>query len=195
VRLALLRHGHTAWNRAGRLQGRIDQPLDDEARTHLSRLRLPNPFVNATLFSSPLVRAVETARLVSGREPLIVPDLIEMDWGAFEGQRGVDLIEDSSSGHRHIEDWGWDFRPPGGETPHEVWLRVEPWLRALRGDAVAVAHMGVMRAILARATGWDFAGPPPFKVKRDRLYVVDIAADGALSHDNIPVRLIPAEPS
>ena len=37
ARIALMRHGHTAWNRAGRIQGRVDQPLDDAARTHLAR--------------------------------------------------------------------------------------------------------------------------------------------------------------
>ena len=39
TRLALLRHGHTDWNRAGRIQGRSDIALDDEARAELSALR------------------------------------------------------------------------------------------------------------------------------------------------------------
>jgi broad specificity phosphatase PhoE len=136
---------------------------------------------------------VETARIVAGREPAIAPELIEMDLGGFEGQRGVDLIENPGSGYRHIEHWGWDFHPPGGETPRSVWLRLEPWLGTLRESTVAVTHIGVMRVILARATGWDFDGAPPFRVKRDRLYVVDIGDDGALSLANDPVRLVPVE--
>ena len=68
--LALLRHGHTAWNRAGRLQGRIDEPLDGEARAHLGRLCLPEEFELATLVSSPLARATETASIVGRRVPL-----------------------------------------------------------------------------------------------------------------------------
>lgn len=191
----MLRHGHTAWNRAGRLQGRIDEPLDDDARLHLSRLQLPAPFRDARLVSSPLSRAVETARIVARREPAITPQLIEMDLGAFEGLRGVDLIEDPGSGYRHIEHWGWDYLPPGGETPRSVWLRLESWLATLRGPTLAVTHIGVMRVILARATGWNFDGAPPFRIKRDRLYVVDISDEGALSIADEPVRLVPIETS
>jgi broad specificity phosphatase PhoE len=151
---------------------------------------LPAEFQGAALFSSPLVRAVETARIVAGREPVVVPELIEMDWGRCEGQCGIDLLEDCGSGYRHIEEWGWDFQPPGGETPKRVWERVRPWLGAVRGLAVVVSHIGIMRVLLARATGWNFEGPAPFKVKRDRVYRVDVHEDGTLSHDGEPVRLI-----
>jgi len=146
-------------------------------------------------FSSPLARAVETARIVGRREPVSVPALIEMDWGGFEGQRGIDLLEDSNSGYRHIEEWGWDFQPPGGETPRSVWKRVEPWLGSVIGSAVVISHIGIMRVLLARATGWNFNGSAPFRVKRDRLYQIDVHDDGRLSHDNNPVRLIQADNS
>jgi len=188
-----MRHGHTAWNRGGRIQGRVDEPLDDEARDHLSRLRLPEGFEDAAVFSSPLVRAVETARIIAGRQPIAVPALIEMDWGRWEGQCGVDLLADAGSGYRHIEEWGWDYQPPGGETPRCVWKRIEPWLGSVRGTALVVSHIGVMRVLLARATDWAFQGPPPFgKVKRDRLYRVDVHEDGTLSYSGNPVRLIEA---
>jgi probable phosphoglycerate mutase len=188
-----LRHGHTAWNRAGRIQGRVDEPLDEQAREHLSHLRLPEEFKGDALVSSPLARAVETARIIGGRKPIVAPELIEMDWGRWEGQRGIDLLEDGNSGYRHIEEWGWDYQPPGGETPRSVWERVEPWLRSVKGPAVVVSHIGIMRVLLARATGWDFEGEPPFKkVKRDRLYRVYVHDDRTLSYDNDPVRLIQA---
>lgn len=190
IRLALLRHGHTAWNRAGRIQGRSDIPLDDAARTDLSGLCLPPPWDAADLWSSPMDRAVETARLVAGRDPRTAPELTEMNWGDWEGLRGVDLIADPASGYRHIEDWGWDFRPPQGESPAELWHRLEPWVGALDRDAVAVCHIGIMRILLARAHGWDFSGPPPFKVKRNRLFVLRIGADG-LRAEPEPVRLTP----
>lgn len=190
TRLALLRHGHTAWNRAGRIQGRSDIPLDDDTRAQLSGLRLPPPWDKADLWSSPLCRATETAQLVTGRAPRTNPALTEMDWGDWEGKRGLDLIADTDSGYRHIEDWSWDYRPPGGESPAELWARLEPWLAGLQTDAVAVCHIGIMRVILARAWGWEFAGPAPFRIKRNRLYVVDL---DRMQPEPEPVRLIPRE--
>ena len=144
------------------------------------------------MYSSPLLRAVETARIVGGSEPVVVPELVEMDWGRCEGRCGIDMLQDSASGYRHIEEWGWDFRPPGGETPRSVWQRVEPWLLSVEGLAVAVSHVGVMRVVLARATGWNFSGEPPFRVKRDRLYRIDVHGHGTLAYDHDPLRLIQA---
>ncbi|WP_109312524.1 histidine phosphatase family protein [Ruegeria sp. AU67] len=172
--LALLRHGHTHWNRAGRIQGRSDIPLDDDARTELAGYELPEPWNKAALWSSPLQRASETAALVAGREPMVSEALTEMNWGDWEGKRGVDLIADADSGYRHIEDWGWNYCPPNGESPAEVRARLQPWLDGLQGDTVAVCHIGIMRVILASAWGWDFAGTAPFKIKRNRLYVIDL---------------------
>lgn len=188
MRLALLRHGHTAWNRAGRIQGRTDVPLDVDARAHLSALRLPAPWDCADLVASPLLRAVETAELVGGRAPHTVAALTEMNWGAWEGQHGEDLLAQQGSGYRHIEEWGWEFRPPNGESPREVLDRLLPWVATLSHDTVAVCHIGIMRMLLARATGWDFDGPAPFRIKRDRLFVLTI--DGARWQlEDAPVRL------
>ena len=189
ARLALLRHGHTAWNRAGRIQGRTDEPLDNEARQHLATLVLPAECAHAHLVASPLARAVQTARILGGREPTVAPELIEMDWGRWEGRRGVDLLADAGSGYRHIEDWGWDFRPPGGESPADVRARLQPLLENIEGDALVVTHIGIMRVLLALATHWNFRGTPPFTIKRDRLYRLDVHDGRTLSHDGDPVRL------
>lgn len=189
IRLALLRHGHTDWNRAGRIQGSSDIPLDAEAMAELAAWRLPPPWDAAELWSSPLARAAQTARIVGGRDPRTDPALTEMHWGAWEGRRGLDLLAEPGSGFRHIEDWGWDYRAPGGETPAELWARLRPWLDRLEVDAVAVCHIGVMRVLLARAHGWDFAGPAPFRIKRNRLYLLTLEGD-ALRAEPDPLRLI-----
>jgi len=192
IRLALLRHGHTAWNRMGRIQGASDIPLDEAARAELSGYRLPPPWDQAALWSSPLKRAAETAELVARHTPRLAPELTEMNWGQWEGQRGTDLLAEPNSGLRHIEDWGWDYRPPGGESPAEVWTRLQPWLARLDRDAVAVCHIGIMRVLLARAHGWNFSGPAPFKVKRNRLYLLEVEGDTLIPEEATP-RLIPAE--
>lgn len=174
TRLALLRHGHTAWNRAGRIQGSSDIPLDADARAELAGYALPAPWEAAALWSSPLARAEETARLVAGRAPDLAPELTEMNWGAWEGKRGADLLAEPGSGFRHIEDWGWDYQAPQGESPRRLWQRLQPWLHRLEGDNLAVCHIGIMRILLARAHGWNFDGPAPFRIKRNRLFVIHV---------------------
>jgi probable phosphoglycerate mutase len=186
--LALLRHGHTAWNRAGQIQGRSDIPLDDEARAQLATLTLPAPWSEARLVSSPLRRAAETAELVAHRKPELSSSLLEMNWGDWEGKRGADLIDTPDSGYRHIEDWGWTYCPPNGESPLQVWQRLEPWVASLSQDTIAVCHIGVMRVLLAKAHGWDFSGTAPFRIKRNRLYLIEIDAAG-LKADPDPIRL------
>ncbi|PWC90665.1 histidine phosphatase family protein [Azospirillum sp. TSO5] len=224
IRLAFLRHGITAWNREGRIQGRTDIPLDPEGRDRLVRLTLPPDWRDATLHASPLSRAIETARVLGDNRPVHTdPRLIEMDWGAWEGRRGHDLRADPASGYRDLEHWGWDFRPPDGESPADVRDRLTAWLKELlplptqdqsplppgervrvRGthgedlfgcaepphpnllpggekeSHLIVTHIGVIRVALALAWGWDFRGPPPVPVKRDRLYAMVLAADGTL---------------
>lgn len=189
ISLALLRHGHTSWNRAGRIQGRSDIALDDEARADLKTRALPAPWDTAELVASPLSRAQDTAKLVGKKSPTTEDALIEMNWGDWEGQHGVMLKSDPGSGFRDIEDWGWSYHAPGGESPADVWSRLSEWLFMLDKDTVAVTHIGVMRVLLAQATGWAFEGPAPFQIKRNRLYILTIDQAG-LSANPDPVRLV-----
>lgn len=188
-RIAFLRHSVTSWNRAGRIQGRTDIPLDPEGRERLARLALPPEWSGAAIHASPLIRAVETAE--HWAHPVRTdPRLIEMDWGRWEGCRGIDLRADPASGYRDLEEWGWDFRPPGGESPADVRQRLEGWLAAVQEDPaerhLAVTHVGVIRVALALAWDWPFGGPAPFRVKRDRLYIVTLTPDGLLRPDPEP---------
>lgn len=189
IRLALLRHGHTAWNRAGRIQGRSDIPLDEEARAELADFALPAPWDSADLVSSPLLRASETAELVGKRAPSRIGALTEINWGRWEGKHGTDLLAQPDSGYRHIEEWGWSFRPPDGESVADLRDRLLPWVNSLERDTVAVCHIGVMRVLLALAHGWNFEGKAPFQVKRNRIYPLKIDTDG-LSALGDPIRLI-----
>ena len=177
IRLALLRHGHTAWNRAGRVQGRSDIPLDPEAIEGLSAVRLPSPWDDADLWSSPLERAAHTAALVANRAPRTDPALMEMNWGDWEGCIAKELRADPNCDHRDIEDWGWEYTPQNGESPAALRERLVPWANSLQNDTVAVCHIGVMRVLMAHASGWNFDGPAPFAVKRNRLFVIEIDDD------------------
>ena len=182
VEIGLTRHFQTDWNALHKLQGRTDRPLTDEARARAAELTVPAPWSDARLIATPLIRAKDTAELLAGRPPEIEPDLIELSWGAWEGRRGADLIEDISSGYKHVEEWGWDMAPPGGgESPADAWARMRPALARIAADgrrALLVVHRGVMRVLLAKAWGWNFDSPEPFRIKRERIYPITLGEDG-----------------
>jgi broad specificity phosphatase PhoE len=179
VLLALLRHGDTAWSAEGRIQGRSDIPLSDPGRAALSAFQLPASLRNFRVVTSPLVRCVETATLIGAPQARREPRLAEMSWGDWEGRTLAGLREQMGEAMRENEARGWDFRPQGGETPREVYLRVQSWLRELDGPTLAVTHRGVIRAIFATAAGWDMRGKPPAKLAWDRVHLFSLEPGGA----------------
>jgi probable phosphoglycerate mutase len=90
--LLLIRHGETAWSRTGQLAGRADLPLTDAGVAAGRALRplLERRHVVAA-FSSPLSRAVRTAELAGLADVKPDPDLLEWDYGDFEGLTGEQI--------------------------------------------------------------------------------------------------------
>ncbi len=181
TRLALVRHGPTAWTEQKRIQGHTDVPLSAAGREAVRRWRLPSEFHDCDWHSSPLRRAVETAELLGAGALRIEARLAEMSWGAWEGRRLVDLRRELGRSMARNEARGLDFRPQDGESPREVQARLIPWLRELglrSGAIVAVTHKGVINAVMALATGWEMTGPPPAKVRVGTAQIFDVEADG-----------------
>jgi len=195
TRIALLRHFPTSWNREHRLQGQVDIPLTMDARTRLRGLAIPPPWDTARLISSPLSRADETARLLARGRPVIHdPRLVELSWGDWEGRHGAELLADPASGYVDIEHWGWHRRPPGGESPWDVWQRVRPALAEIAADpapALLIVHRALMRVILARGWDWNYDSPEPFRIKRGHLYPLTLDPDGAPTAPEPSERLVP----
>jgi probable phosphoglycerate mutase len=192
TRIALLRHFPTDWNGEGRLQGRTDRPLTEAARAALAGLRPPPPWDGARVLASPLTRATETAAALWPRVETD-PRLVELSFGDWEGRIAAELLADPESGFTAMDRWGWTRRPPGGESPADAFARVAPLLAEIAADgrpAALVCHRGLIRAILARAWGWDYDRPEPFAIKRGRLLPLSLGPDGAPCDPAPPERLI-----
>lgn len=181
MQVLLVRHGPTDWNRAQRLQGRSDRPLDPAGRSVAAGWTLPDAFRDAACLSSPLLRAVETAALLGFAEPQIEPALTELDWGEWEGRRLADLRAADPRAIAALEAQGLDFRPPGGESYREVQARAWPVLAAREAPTVAVTHRGVMLACLAQATGWAMTGEPPVRIGLADALELRSGAGGAIA--------------
>lgn len=190
--LAVVRHAATRWSDAGRLQGRSDPPLSPQGVACARRWRLPSELGGCLLVSSPLRRAVETARLLGLGEPALEPCLIEMAWGEWEGCRLAELRARLGDGMFANEARGLDFQPPGGESPRAVQTRLAPFLAAAAGadqPVAAVTHKGVVRALLALATGWDMRAKPPWRLDwaAAHLFRLDRQGRPAVERVNVPL--------
>ena len=182
--LAVIRHGPTAWNAEGRIQGRSDVPLSAEGRAAVAAWRLPEGIGGPgwSWLASPLARARETAALLKPDARIATePLLSEMDWGEWEGRRLAELRAEGGAAMAEAEARGLDFHPPGGESPRMVQTRLHPLLDRLaqsKGRTLAVTHKGVIRALYARASGWDMTGRPPVKLRDARVHVFALEAGG-----------------
>jgi len=176
TRLALLRHADTAWSREGRIQGQTDVPLLKSIS-----ISLPDACRGLRVVTSPLARCVQTAALIGAPDAPREPRIREMSWGDWEGESLAALRERLGDEMRRNEERGLDFRPANGESPREVTNRVEGWLQEIAVEGVptlAVTHRGVIRAILAKATGWDMRGKPPAKLDWGAVHLFNLSADG-----------------
>jgi probable phosphoglycerate mutase len=184
LKLALLRHGPTDWNAQGRIQGLTDVALSEEGRAKMAGLRLP--FLPARVYSSPKLRARQTAEALDLAGVKFDARLVEQHWGDWEGLTRDEIIaRDGADCYRKAgADQGALFCPPGGESTQSVLSRVADFLKdAARGtgDAAAVTHLGVLRAAYTLATGWAMDAPMPPDLDVSKILVLALDDEGAPS--------------
>lgn len=163
----------------------------------MAALAPPPGFTTVRAFVSPQKRARETAELL-GLSPTVDPRLREQNWGIWEGLTRAEMRARYGEDCFEKAGLGFAFRPPGGESSGEVAARVKDFLLAIGRapeDAVAVAHMGILRAAYALATGWDMNGNPS-ELDLRAVIILDIRKDVILlSKLNVPLAFKAPYPS
>ena len=160
-KLYLARHGDTAWTDAGRHTGRTDVPLNGRGEERARQLgRWLRGVSFARVFTSPLARASKTCTLAGfGAGAVVDPDLLEWDYGKFEGRTTADVLKE----------WpGWEmFRDgcPGGESPDDVVARADRFIAKVQkidGNALAFSSGHMIRMIAGRWCGLAPVDARPF---------------------------------
>jgi broad specificity phosphatase PhoE len=146
-RMVLLRHGATEWSESGQHTGRTDIPLLDEGWDQAKGAgQLLRSLEFAQILTSPLQRASETCRL-AGFEGEVEPDLLEWDYGAYEGLTTPQI---------QVGRPGWSLWNEGvleGERAADVGRRADRVIARARqadGDTLCVAHGHILRVLTAR---------------------------------------------
>lgn len=152
--LLVIRHGQTDWSRSGRHTGRTDVPLNEQGRYEArDTARTLDGWRLIRAYCSPLSRARETAEIVSpacGVE--IDDDLVEWDYGVFEGESTVES-------RTRIPGWSvWTHDLTDGETFDEVGERADRFLARVvdevpSGNAAVFAHGHFLAILIARWCG------------------------------------------
>ncbi len=160
--LIIVRHGRTAYNAQGLLQGRVDNPLDavgEDQALVVGEYLVPHVNEETVIISSPLLRARSTAQAIANRTGLSVTideRWTELAYGIYEGVPQGDVPAEVWA------KWRSDphFAPESGETLAQVQERVagacDELLQSLTGKtAVIVSHVSPIKSAVAWALGVD----------------------------------------
>lgn len=173
--LYLVRHGETAWTESHRHTGRTDVPLNERGEAHARRLgEHLRRFSFSRVFTSPLQRASKTCELAGfGDAAVIDPDLVEWDYGRYEGKRTLEIVEERP---------GWQLFHDGcpeGESPGDVAVRADRFIARVRnftGNVLAFSSGHIIRTIAVRWLGQNPAA--------GRLLICDPASVGVLGFEH-----------
>jgi broad specificity phosphatase PhoE len=172
----LARHGETEWSLNGRHTGLTDLPLNETGERNARRIRERlNGLKFNTVFTSPLQRAKRTCELAGfGSVAAIVPDLVEWDYGEYEGRTSAQI---------HGEWPSWQlFRDgcPGGESPEQVAARADrvvELVRAVSGNVLLFSSGHFLRMLAARWCGVE-------TIADARPFMLDTASVSALGYEH-----------
>lgn len=166
LRLYLVRHGQTAWNETGRIQGHSDVPLDSVGIWQAQQVAqwlvecVRNP---QGVYTSDLLRATQTATPIAHalQVPLsLEPRLRERHWGDWEGLTLDEVRQQYPDQHLTYLYDPLNGTPPNAEPMSHFWERVKDFIHALfkthaDGEWVIVGHGGSLRIILCEVLESD----------------------------------------
>ena len=170
----LARHGETAWTATGQHTGLTDMPLTERGESNARRLgeRL-HGITFAKVFTSPLRRALRTCELAGfGSAAETDLDLVEWDYGEYEGRRIVDILRERPA---------WQlFRDgcPGGESPQQVASRADRVVNRIRSVAGNILLFSSGHFLRVLATRWT-----RIELIHARSLMLSVASLSALSYE------------
>ena len=183
----LIRHGQTAKNKEGVLQGRSNFPLNEAGK---QQAKAAGEMLKAAgisfdkVYTSPLIRAVQTAEIIAGDIPLTADDrLIEMDYGPYEG---MELKNPSPEVLEFFKDFAHNPAPEGMEQLSDIVARLGAFLEEIQEEAaeknlLLSTHAIAMKGALEYLTPDSKGGYWSKYVGNCEVYTAEAYANGSWS--------------
>jgi broad specificity phosphatase PhoE len=184
--ICLVRHGQTEFNLERRHHGHLDSPLTELGREQAHRAGkaiggLIDPR-DCVIFSSPLGRAVDTAKIIAQvvaiERPIIFdPDLMEIGMGSAEGMTQVEFEKRWPLARAAASNTPMSAQSPDGETLEALAVRLQHALRRITGHGggphIVVSHGVASRVFRALYVGVDLAAAVHLEAPPDVLFCLD----------------------
>ena len=160
MKLIVIRHGETLWNKENRWQGRTDIELSEEGKEQAKKLAEElKSYKIDVIYSSPLKRALDTAKEIQKVHPnaemIIDNDLIETSFGIFEGHTHGESLKKHTKFHEERNKDKQNYKGHGGENLKELDERAQRALKKIianNKDALISAHGSINKHILRKLT-------------------------------------------
>ena len=162
----LVRHGESLANISRRFSGITDVELSDlgikqalKAGQNLRKYNISN------IFTSPLIRAQETAKIIGGQINIgveIVNALIEVNFGIFENMTWEEITKEYKEETDKWISQGFKYKFPKGESYDDIINRISSFIDNIEDNSVIVTHFGVIQGILLHLKAaayeniWDY---------------------------------------
>ncbi|MGE5583173.1 MAG: histidine phosphatase family protein [Bacillota bacterium] len=155
MNIYLIRHGQTAWNNEGRIQGNVDTDLDSigQKQADLTGKRLAGQQIDQ-IFCSDLHRAVQTGEIINKHlqaELIIESGLREIKYGQWEGRQWEDI---RAHYPEYVEKWLHDrinLPAPGGESFADLQKRLQGVITRIKNQSsqnvLIISHAGVLKTL------------------------------------------------
>lgn len=155
MKLYLVRHGQTDWNKLHKIQGHNDIPLNETGKVQALKLALGMDWRPVSyVYSSPLLRAKETAQAIAARQSVpvaILADLKEVNFGRWEGLTFKEINVTDAERYKSWREKPVEVSPPDGENREQIFRRCNHVIETLRGTAandIAIVSHGALLAHL-----------------------------------------------
>lgn len=191
-KLVLVRHGESVWNEKGLWTGWTDVELDEKGKEQAQSAGKAIKNISFSLaYTAPLKRTQHTldeikAELVDKTFPNIIDRaILERSYGQLAGKNKWDV--EKQYGEKQFTAWrrGWDSRPPGGESLHDVSNRVIPYFennilpRLIESENILVVSSGnALRTIIKYLEHISDKDIENIEIKTGEVWEYEVNADG-----------------